>query len=108
VKPKPTIHVAETLHGRELVVHVSRPASGSRVRVSYTARYHNKTIASNTKTVILKDGRVTVIFKLGARAAAHATIQVSAKLDHQPVVESALQRKAEPIHDLYGRSRRWA
>lgn len=34
--PKATIHVSETLRGRELVVHVSGPATG-KVRVSFTA-----------------------------------------------------------------------
>jgi hypothetical protein len=97
VTPKPTIHVTETLHGRELMVHISGPTTG-RVRVSYTARYHNKTIASNAKTVILKDGPLTVIFKLGAQAATHATIRISAKLNHQPTVESTLQPRIAPPH----------
>ncbi len=65
------------------------------MRVSYTARYHNKTIASNTKTVVLKDGRSTVIFKLSARVAKHATIRVSAKLNCQPVERTRPQRASE-------------
>jgi hypothetical protein len=88
-KSKPTIRVHETLHGHDLVIHISGPATG-RVRVSYTARYHNKTIASSTKTVALKNGRLTVTFRLTARTTAHATIRVTAQLDHQTVAKSTL------------------
>ena len=55
----PTIHVTETLRGRELVVHVSGPASGT-VRVGFIGRLRGRTVASGAKTVALKHGRLTV------------------------------------------------
>jgi hypothetical protein len=88
---KPTIRVTETLRGRELVVHVSGPASG-RVRVGFTGRLGGRIVASAAKTVALKRGRLTVVFKLGPRTAAHALIRVSAKLDHELAVTSTLRR----------------
>jgi hypothetical protein len=88
---KPTIRVTETLRGRELVVHVSGPASG-RVHVGFTGRLGGRTVASTAKTVALKRGRLTVVFKLGPRTAAHALIRVSAKLDHELAVTSTLRR----------------
>src|ERR1019366_9296306 len=88
---KPTIRVTEVLRGRELVVHVSGPASG-RVRVCFTGRLGGRTIASAAKTVALKRGRLTVVFKLGPRTATHALIRVSAKLDHELAVTSTLRR----------------
>ena len=87
----PTIHVTETLRGRELVVHVSGPASGT-VRVGFIARLQRRTVASGAKTVALKHGRLTVVFRLGPRTAAHALIRVSAKLDHELAVTSTLRR----------------
>jgi hypothetical protein len=89
----PTIHVTETLHGRELVVHVSAPATGP-VRVSFTGRLAGRRVASGAKTVALKRGKLTAIFKLGPRTAAHALIRVSAKLDHELAVTSTLRRHA--------------
>jgi Bacterial Ig-like domain len=89
---KPTIRVTETLRGRELVVHVSGPASG-RVHVGFIGRLRGRTVASTAKTVALKRGRLTVVFKLGPRTAAHALIRVSAKLDHELAVTSTLHRK---------------
>jgi hypothetical protein len=89
--PQATIHVSETLRGRELVVHVSGPASGT-VRVGFTGRLRGRTVASGAKTVALRHGRLTVMFKLGPRAAAHALIRVSAKLDHELAVTSTLRR----------------
>ena len=87
----PTIHVSETLRGRELVVHVSGPASGV-VRVGFIGRLRGRTVASGAKTVALRHGRLTVMFKLGPRTAAHALIRVSAKLDHELAVTSTLRR----------------
>jgi hypothetical protein len=87
----PTIHVTETLRGSELVVHVSGPASG-RVRVGFIGRLRGRTVASGAKTVSLNHGRLTVMFKLGPRTAAHALIRVSAKLDHELAVTSTLRR----------------
>jgi hypothetical protein len=89
----PTIHVTETLRGRELVVHVSGAATG-RVRVSLTGRLRDRTVASDTKTFVLKRGKLTAIFKLGPLTAAHALIRVSAKLDHELAVTSTLRRHA--------------
>jgi hypothetical protein len=85
------IHVTETLRGRELVVHVTGPASG-KVRVSFTGRLRGRTVASGAKTLALKRGRLTATFKLGPRTAAHALIRVSAKLDHERAVTSTLHR----------------
>ncbi len=85
---KTTIYLSKTLHGRKLIVHITGPATGGKIRVSYTARYHNKTIASGTKTAKLTNGRSTVIFKLSARAAAHATIRVRAQLEHDTAVQN--------------------
>lgn len=90
---KPRIRVTEALHGRELVVHVSGPASG-KVRVGFIGRLRGRTIASGTKTVALKHGRLTVMFKLGPRTAKHALIRVSAKLNHGLPVTSTLRRSA--------------
>ena len=74
------------------MVHVSGPASG-RVRVGFTGRLRGRTVASGAKTVALKRGRLTVVFKLGPRTAAHALIRVSAKLDHELAVTSTLRRR---------------
>jgi hypothetical protein len=90
---KATIHVSETLSGRELIVHVRGPATG-KVRLSFTGRLHGRTVASGARTVVLKHGKLTAIFKLGPRTAAHALIRVSAKLDHELAVTSTLHRKA--------------
>lgn len=87
----PAIHVTETLRGRELVVRVSGPASGT-VRVGFIGRLRGRTVASGAKTVALKHGRLTVVFRLGPRTAAQALIRVSAKLDHELAVTSTLQR----------------
>ena len=89
--PNATIRVTEALHGRELVVHVSGSATG-KVRVSFTGRLGGRTVASGAKTVALKHGGLTATFKLGPRTAAHATIRVSARLDHQLAVSSTLHR----------------
>ncbi len=91
--PKATIRVSEALRGRELVVHVSGPATG-RVRVSFTGRLRGRTVASAAKMIALKRGKLTAIFKLGPRTAAHALIRVSAKLDHERAVTSTLHRQA--------------
>lgn len=100
--PKATIHVSETLRGRELVVHVSGPATG-RVRVSFAGRLGGRTVASGTEIVALKRGRLTATFKLGPRTAAHATIRVSARLDHELAVASTLHRRAS----YHTKPKRW-
>lgn len=89
---KATIHVSETLRGGELIVHVSGPATGE-VRVGFTGRLAGRIVASGAETVGLKRGRLTATFKLGPRTVAHATIRVSAKLDHQLAVTSILRRE---------------
>jgi len=95
--PKAAVHVTEAIHGRELVVHVSGPATGS-VRVSFTGRYRGRPIASGAKTVVLKHGRLTATFKLSVRAAAHATIRVSARPFHGLAVTSILHRWPRRSH----------
>jgi hypothetical protein len=87
----PPIRVTETLRGRELMVHVSGPATG-RVRVGFIGRLGRRTVASGAKTVGLKRGRLTVRFELGPRTAAQALIRVSAKLGHEHAVMSTLHR----------------
>lgn len=87
----PKVHVTETLRGRELIVHVSGPATG-KVRVGFTGRLKGRIVASAAKTFSLKHGRLTATFRLGPRTAAHALIRVSAKLDHETAVTSTLHR----------------
>jgi hypothetical protein len=74
------------------VVHVNGPASG-KVRVGFTGRLRGRTVASGAKTVALRHGRLTLMFRLGPRTAARALIRVSAKLDHELAVTSTLHRK---------------
>jgi len=88
-----TIHVSETLKGRQLVVRVRGHGSG-KVRVSFTGRLHGRTVAAATRTIAFRGGKLTTTFKLGPRTAAHATIRVSARLDHQPAVAAVLKRRA--------------
>lgn len=88
-----TIHISETLKGRELIVHVGGHGSG-KVRVSLRGRLHGRTVAAATKTIAFKGGKLTTTFKLGPRTAAHAIIRVSARLDHQSAVAAVLKRQA--------------
>jgi len=88
---KATIHLSEKLRGRKLVVHVSGHGTG-KVRVSFTGRLDGRTVAFGARAVAFNHGGLTVTFKLGPRTAAHATIRVTAKLDHQPAVTSTLRR----------------
>jgi hypothetical protein len=94
--PKVTIHLSETLRGRELVVHVSGPGTGM-VRVSFTGRLRGRAVASGAKTVALERGRLIATFKLGLHTAAYATIRVSAKLDNHLAVSSTLHRKPHHV-----------
>lgn len=89
--PAAPIHVSESLKGRELVVRVGGPAAG-RVQVSFRGRLRGRTVASGTRLSKLKRGRLTAMFRLGPRTAAHAVILVSARLDHQRLVTSTLRR----------------
>lgn len=91
--PVATIRVSETLRGRHLVVRVRGQGSGT-VRVSFTGRLHGRMVAAAGRTIAFKGGKLTTIFRLGPRTAAHATIRVSAKLDHQPAVAAVLKRQA--------------
>ncbi|MHB8490917.1 MAG: Ig-like domain-containing protein [Solirubrobacteraceae bacterium] len=88
---KVPLHVTEALHGRKLVVTVIGPSTGT-VRVSYTGRYRGRLIASRSKKASLHHGKLIVTFKLSKRVAAHATIRVSARLDHRAPVTSTLRR----------------
>jgi hypothetical protein len=88
-----TIHVSETLKGRELVVRVRGHGSG-KVRVGFTGRLHGRTVAAATRTIAFKGGKLTTTFKLGPRTAAHGIIRVSARLDHQPAITAVLKRQA--------------
>jgi hypothetical protein len=60
--------------------------------VGFIRRLRGRTVASDAKTVALKHGRLTVMFKLGPRTAALALIRVSAKLDYELAVTSTLHR----------------
>jgi hypothetical protein len=91
--PKAKLHLSESLHGRNLIVHVSGPANGH-VRVNFTGQLADRTVASGTKTVVLEHGKLTVTFRLGPHTAAHATIRVTATLDHYPKATSTLNRHA--------------
>lgn len=92
--PSPaTIHVSETLKGRELVVRVRGSGSG-KVRVSFTGRLHGRTVAAAARTITFKGGKLTTSFKLGPRTASHAMIRVIARLDHQRPVAATLKRWA--------------
>jgi hypothetical protein len=86
-----TIHISETLRGRELAVHVNGPATG-KVRVSFTGLLQGRAVAAGTKTLALKHGVLTATFRLGPRTAAHATLLISARLNHQHAVTSTLHR----------------
>jgi Bacterial Ig-like domain len=88
-----TIRVSESLSGRELVVHVRGSGSG-KVRVSFTGRLGGKTVAWGVRTVLLKHRKLSAMFKLGPRTAAHALIRVTARLGHQAAVTSTLHRAA--------------
>ncbi len=89
---KPKLHITETLHRSELIVHVSGPPTG-RVRVSFTGRLKGKITARGAKTALLKHRRLTVRFKLRRRVAAHALIRISARLDHKAAATSTLRRR---------------
>ena len=94
-RPK-TIHVTETLRGRELIVHVSGAASG-KVRhhgLRRPAARPNRSLRRYDGHAPADQGRLTVTFRLGPRTAAQALIRVSAKLDHELAVTSTLRRPA--------------
>ncbi len=86
-------HITETLHGHKLRIHITGLSSGV-VRVHYTARYDGKVIAAHSKKALLCHGKaLTMTFTLSARAAAHATIRVSAQLGRNPMATSTLHRR---------------
>ena len=76
----------------KLMVRVTGPVSGL-VKVHYTASYRGKVIATRSKTTNLRHDKLTVIFTLSTRAAAHATIRVRAQLGHNPPAISTLHRR---------------
>jgi hypothetical protein len=90
-----SVHLSESLKGRKLIVRVSARAIG-RVRVGFTGRLHGRVVATGAKTIALRNGTVTTTFKLGPRAAAHALIRVSARLDHGHTVTRTLRRRDRP------------
>jgi hypothetical protein len=50
-------------------------------------------VAAATRTIAFRGGKLTTTFRLGPRTAAHATIRVSARLDHEPAVAAILKRQ---------------
>jgi hypothetical protein len=91
--PKAKLQITESLHGRKLTVRVTGPPTGGQVYVRYTGRFHGKLIAAAAKKVMLRHGKLTVTFILPKVAAAHATIRVTALLDHSPAAASTLHRR---------------
>lgn len=87
------VHVSESLRGRKLIVRVSAPTSG-RVRVGFTGGLRGRVVASGSRMIALRKGRLTATFTLGPRTAAHALIRVTVRLDHGHVVTSTLRRRA--------------
>lgn len=87
----PAVHLSARLHRQDLIVRVSGPSTGP-VHISYTAHLHGHRVASDARTVPLKHGRLTTVFKLGLRTAAHATITVSARLDHRRSITLVVRR----------------
>lgn len=79
-----------TLEGRLLIVRVKGPNTG-RVHVSYAARLKSHTISAGARIGQLQHGRLTTIFKLGPHTAAHATIRVTAQLNHHPAIIEVCQ-----------------
>jgi hypothetical protein len=94
---KARLHVTEVLHGRKLVVTVTGPSTGT-VHVGYAGRYRGRLIASGAKKASLRGDRVGVTFRLSERAAAHATIRVSARLGRGAAVISPLRRDRSRKH----------
>ena len=90
--PTSKLHITETMRHRKLIVRVTGPPSGL-VKVHYTASYRGKAIATRSKTTNLRHGKLTVIFTLSVRAAAHAAILVNAQLGHNPPAISTLHRR---------------
>jgi hypothetical protein len=70
------------LHGRRLFIWVSGPSAG-RVRLSYRATLHGKTITHTTRVVTLRDGRVTTTFNLPLTGGRAATVLVTAAIRRQ-------------------------
>jgi hypothetical protein len=89
---KPALRVLEALHGHELAVRIIGPSSGT-VYVSYSGRYHGKLIATAIKKARLRDGELRLTFTLSGFVAAHATIRVSARLDHHAAAIGTLRRR---------------
>jgi hypothetical protein len=90
--PESKLHVIETLRRRKLMVRVTGP-SGGIVKVSYTARYQDNVIARATRIAKLRHSKLTLTFTLSGRAAAHATICVSAQLGRSSPTTTTLNRR---------------
>jgi hypothetical protein len=75
----PSLRLVARRRGRRLVVRLTGP-SGQRVRVGYTVRFRAKTIAVRSRTVVLRDGAITVGFKLPAASTRGTTIHIAARL----------------------------
>jgi hypothetical protein len=88
---KRKVHVTETLRARTLIAHVTGPASG-KVRVGVIAKLKGRVVFFSSKTFALNRGRLTVMLKLEPKTAAHASIRVSARFDHEATVTSTLSR----------------
>jgi hypothetical protein len=86
-----SVHVSESLKGRKLIVRVRARASGG-VHIGFTGKIHGHIVASGSRTIALRHGSLTAIFKLGPRTAASGLIRVSARLDHGRAVTSTLRR----------------
>jgi hypothetical protein len=107
--PARKLHITGHLYGRELVVHINGPTTGS-VRVSYTARYHHKMIGQGTHQVQLKHNRLTYSFILPARVSRRATIYLTARLAHQqaistltlPITRQRCRHKAHTVTTVVG------
>lgn len=91
--PKATVRVKGLLHRRKLLVRATGPATG-KVRLTYTARYHHKVLAHGSKALVFEHGYAVATFTLSYRAAADATIRVTATLESHKPVSSTLPRVA--------------
>jgi hypothetical protein len=82
-----TIRLQATLRRRALTATITGTGN-QQLKIHFTARLHNKTVATGTRTGRLVHSKLTEIFRLGPRTAAHAKITISAKLGSQPLVST--------------------
>lgn len=88
---KPRLRLSESLRGRVLVVRVRGSQTG-RVQVSVTARLHGRQVGSWAKAGALRQGALTLRFRLGRVTVRRASIRVSARLKDENVVTNTLRR----------------